>query len=345
MLHSGKIDLILNMIRILYMDKNDYLVNGKKVYFIRHNTTDEIDKYVIRKLAEESRIGLFYENQPFDSFVYEGSYHTKNSVADSVNKYRTQLDKSKKKDFKPNQGYATSLNYIRELSLDGGYIFVEYNRGELGEVGFGCYFCEIEKNTNITSMNYEDQSEQKELYITLKYKKIKELKYSAYPALLAARPTHSTLCIPRRVTFAVVAKVLLGQSDKITLTTDLLSAAAVEQMCVEYLRSTEFFDPLDYCLLRPGRSLASIDIAGVTKGGHSIYGQVKNSVIKKNDLSDFQKFCKGIDPKYSIVFSKKSDDFQDIKDVTFHFIEDIFDYFLDNKRKMIEALIGIDFSL
>ena len=327
------------------MDKNDYLVNGKKVYFIRHNTTDEIDKYVIRKLAEESRIGLFYENQPFDSFVTEDPYYTKKSVVKSVNDYRAKVGKEEKKTFEPNQGYATSLNYIRDLSQNGGYIFVEYNSGELGESGSGCYFCEVERDTNITSFNYEDKINQKELHITLKYKKIKELRYSAYPALLAARPTHSTLCIPRRVTFAVIAKVLVGQSDKITLTTDLLSAAALEQMCVEYLRSNKFFDPLDYCLLKPGRSLASIDIAGVTKGGHAIYGQVKNSVINKDDLISFQKFCKGIDPKYSIVFSKKTEVFQDIEDVTFHFVEDIFAYFLKHKRKMVEALIGIDFNL
>ena len=74
---------------------------------------------------------------------------------------------------------------------------------------------------------------------------------------------------------------------------ELLHPNMVEQLCVEYLRREGYSDfekdTLDYCTLRPGKSLAIIDIAGRLESKRWLFAQVKNdslSAARSTKLAD-----------------------------------------------------------
>jgi hypothetical protein len=161
--------------------------------------------------------------------------------------------------------------------------------------------------------------------------------YSKYPVLLAIRPPYGTLCKPGRDTYWEFVNYKLT-GERPDLSTKLLHPKMAEQMCVEYLRSVGVNGhKLNYCTLKPGKTLAFIDICGVLDNKKDVIAQVKNGKIEKSALDAFAKFTINNIDGVNIVFSKDRDKAEPY--IVFVNIDDVFDHFKKTKPEMLEKMI------
>lgn len=300
------------------------LSDSDKVYFIRHKEGEDIEKENRKKsiieLMHQKRIAIFFENEPW-SKVYD-----EKSGLPSLGYFH--------KFTQENSTYRSALNFFHRLSTEGGYIVAEYLGGKVPNGGCGAIVSKILKGTKV------EKAEGFEVTLKLDENHYKEFDYYTHPVLLAIRPPYGTICQPSRETYrAFVDYTLFGTPP--VLSADLLHPKMVEQMCVEYLRKVGVNgNKLSYCTLRPGKTLAVIDICGVLENNEEFFAQVKNGKIDKYDLAAFEEFTNKNIAGLNVVFS--NDPPGKRNNVTFLNIDVIFKYFIDTNKQMLLRMSGFN---
>lgn len=305
------------------------------IFFIRHKPTPEItDLNTILSLMKDNRIAIFFDNLEWES--------AKKFISSDASPILSHSDKQTK----ITKTYATALKYIDRLSKDGGYVFAEYGVAHTNDSeAKGCIFAKIEPKTKVESITINGQ----QINITLRFKVMEIIDYAVYPVLLAIRPIRSTISQASQ-TYKLVANLLINKLP-IDPKIDFLHPKMLEQLCVEYLIKvgTEDNDDnhkLDYCFLRPGKTMAHIDIAGKLINKRKIYAQVKKTPINREDKSAFIDFIKGDPDCLGVIFAdfsqsaiKKDHEFQSIQRIC---ITTVFAHFYTKNRIMIEDMIGLN---
>ena len=121
----------------------------------------------------------------------------------------------------------------------------------------------------------------------------------------------------------------------------------VEQLCVEYLRREGHNnDKLAYCTLRPGKSLAIIDIAGRLEGERPIFAQVKNESLSADRSSELASQLESFIGKSNredpvgVLFGK-FDGAQDYDGpISFVDLEKVFQYFREQDETVLKNMVG-----
>lgn len=302
---------------------NQKLTADDEVYFIRHkikneDETPEINRKTILDIMRQKRIAIMFENEPW-SMVFDTSAEKPKS------KYFEQFTKE-------NSTYRSALNYFFNISKKGGYIVAEYLDGEMQGNGYGAIVSRVLKGTQVESA----AGFQVTLQLDANFYEI--INYSKYPVLLAIRPPYSTICKPSRSTYKEFINFKLAGDVDFPLSLDLLHPEMAEQMCVEYLRSVGVNGhKLSYCSLRPGKTLAVIDICGVLDNDKDVFAQVKNGNIENDALDAFVKFTQNNFDGVNIVFSKDRNKAR--TNVVFVNIDDVFNHFKAYNPKMLVKMI------
>jgi len=313
-----------------------------KTYFIRHKENKknlEASRKEIIELFDTRRIAIFFDNEPWET-VFDEINEKPHSLYFTSEYCKDKMNSSK--------GYKTALKAMNSLSKDGGYVFAEYCSSYIGEEKkSGCILGKISPNSKIERFNSNCGSLISEVSLQLDSSNIKTINYFEYPVLFAIRPPYGTICCPNRNTYSSIAENLF-EGKNLELSCNLLHPKMVEQMCVEYLYQVGLDVQnenlkLDYCSLKPGKTLAQLDIVGRLKNGQKIFGQVKND-DSSNQLHSEEYFFKHISPEIiGVFFSRFDKDIEVIGTNTFKInIDMIFKYFKDKKPILIKDMIGID---
>ena len=297
---------------------NQKLTADDDVYFIRHkikkeDESPELNRNTIRDIMRQKRIAIMFENEPWN-VVFDGK--------PSVDYFQGLKNNSK---------YRSALSYFHNISSKGGYIIAEYLDGETPGNCYGAIVSRVSKGTQIEPA----AGFQVTLQLDANFYEI--IDYSKYPVLLAIRPPFGTLCKPGRDTYREFVNYKLTKQPP-ELSTHLLHPKMAEQMCVEYLRSVGVNGhTLSYCTLKPGQTLAVIDIYGVLNNDKDVFAQVKNGEIAPPDLAAFKEFTKNNIDGANIVFSKDRNKAE--PKIVFINIDDVFDHFKTHNPKMLEKMI------
>jgi hypothetical protein len=297
-------------------------------YFIRHKNPKE--KEIPARLFDEKRIAIYFDREPWEHVFdieklipHGGKFTEEYKKAAGAGYART---------------YASALNLISQIQTNGGYIFAEYGDSFIGNMGNGCILGQVEAGTPVENVDGISP-----VTLRMKPSTIKIINYADYPVLLAIRPPYGTICCPSRNTYKTIADYHFDKKDVI-LSSDLLHPKMAEQMCVEYLRSVGLETgnselTLSHCFLQPGKTLATIDIAGRLHNGKSIFAQVKNGEIRQDIERDFFDFVG--DKAIGVIFSKFIGDHRKISDGRYKVnIDGVFSYFTRSNRQLLVDLIG-----
>lgn len=298
------------------------------MYFIRHkHSKDFCTKEEIVVLKHNKRIAIFFEDEPFSKVVKNIDFS-----GDEI-EYNEEYFKKH-----PNPTYKSALKYMWTLAKYGGLVVAEYNSEN------ECYVGRVKRGTKI--VNFEDKFKEK-FRVTLQLSDvIKEpIDYSDYPVLPAVRPIKGTICEPQTSFFRVVIPAIYkGKLSSIKIERKLLHPKMLEQLCVEYLRDK---DGLKYCILRPGKSLATIDIAGVSNDGELMYAQVKADHITQASHDEFKKFVNEDvdnddkeDAKCYIFCERAKEVKNRLGNIHYIDVDRVFDYFHEKDENMIKRMIG-----
>ncbi|MDD4178539.1 MAG: hypothetical protein PHH14_00605 [Candidatus Margulisbacteria bacterium] len=298
----------------LYPNKGVDNMGEGNVYFIRHKQDDDFSKGEINRLKEKNKIAIFFDNKPLSEVtignteIHEKYFSDKKAV---TVKYRS------------------ALNCLLKIAKDGGMVVAEYN--DESEVLIG----QVKPGTSLEASG--------KIEVTLQLTKTKTLKYSDYPVALAVRPPYGTICKPLAPFFQTIIPMIYNNAESsININRSLLHPKMLEQMCVEYLRIKGVNDQiLKYCILRPGKSLAIIDIAGISRSGKPIYAQVKADKIKPEAHACFIKFAsKNFKDALNVIFSESDSTLKKHSEITYVNVDDVFNYFKTNDEEMIRRMIG-----
>lgn len=122
----------------------------------------------------------------------------------------------------------------------------------------------------------------------------------------------------------------------------------VEQLCVEYLRRKGHEeDKLDYCTLRPGKSLAVIDIAGRLGSSKRLFAQVKNTSLSPNYAtelaSELEHFIgkSRTEAAVGVLFGRFKDAQKYHGPISFVELGDVVRYFRKRNETILNDMIGI----
>ena len=231
-------------------------------YFIRHKFPGD----VYRNLCDARRIAIDFENH-------------------RVLGKQTDLDPDFFRGLSPgySRAYRSALNYMIRLRDQGGYVFAEYGGGYIGKHrrrDIGCILARIDPQDQFDVFNSSENDFTYQVTLKLDPSSIGYIRYAEFPVLLAIRPPFSTICRPSRTYPQIAAAFFNRERIPATEALELLHPKVVEQLCVEYLRRRGHEnDLLDYCTLRPGKSLAIIDIAGRLSSKRWLFAQVKNASL------------------------------------------------------------------
>lgn len=304
----------------------DGTMNDEKVFFIRHTpykldrTTKDLDD-----LKKSNQIAIFYDNAPFDRVVKNIDY-SGNRI-----EYIEEYFSNNRNLPNYNKVYKSALNYMWFLGKNGGLVVAEYNSE--GQCSIG----RVLPNTKIEVFK-------EKFNVTLPLTKVIQIDYADYPVLPAVRPPHGTICEPHTSFFRDIIPAIFNNAlSSIKIRRSLLHYKMLEQLCLEYLREKKI---LKYCILRPGKTVATIDIAGVSFGGKTIYAQVKADHIDETEHKEFTDFVKDKKDTINFIFCERANEIKDKSDNT-NYIDvdkDVFDFFnsTDEGKKMIKRMIGFN---
>lgn len=302
---------------------NKGLSEDDHVYFIRHKEGNDVEKDNRRKsildLMKQKRIAIFFENKPWSNVFDE-------NTGQPITTYIEQFTQN-------HSTYRSALTFFWKLSSQGGYVVAEYLDGKTPNDGYGAIVSRIIPGTKVEAANGFE--------VTLKLDDncYEVFDYYKHPVLLAIRPPFNTICEPSRPTYKAFVGYTLFTNEPV-LSTELLHPKMVEQMCVEWLRKVGVKGrKLSYCTLRPGKSLAVVDICGILDDGKAVFAQVKNSEIDPDDLRDFDNFTKKYNDGVNIVFS--TDRNRQRGNIVFVNIDDIFNGFKESNLQMLKKMAGI----
>ena len=247
--------------------------------------------------------------------------------------------------------YRSALNYMIRLRDQGGYVFAEYGEGYIGKRrsgDVGCILARIEPQDQFDAFNAPENDFTYQVTLKLDPSSIGYVRYSEFPVLLAIRPPFSTICRPSRTYKQIAAAFFNRGKIPATKALDLLHPKMVEQLCVEYLRRRGHEnDKLDYCMLRPGKSLAIIDIAGrLSSSGRKLFAQVKNASLSADRssklASQLESFIgeSNTDNDVGVLFGR----FEGSRDydgpISFVDLEEVFQYFREQRETVLKDMIG-----
>ncbi len=288
-------------------------------YFIRHKLRgDEVE------LCDAHRIAIDFDNLPISGDATELGSEIRGA-------------------------YRTALTYMIHLRDHGGYVFAEYGEGYIGNRrsgDIGCILAKVEPQRRFGAFKPTAKDYEYQVTLELDPSSIGYIRYSEFPVLLAIRPPFSTICRPSR-TYPQIAEAFFDRKPMPAQDVlELLHPKMVEQLCVEYLRRRDQDDRLDYCMLRPGKSLAIIDIAGRLVSGEALFAQVKNAPLSADRSSklagELERFvCSAKeDNAVGILFGQ----FKDAQDcdgpISFVDLRDVIRSFHGEDRKVLEDMIG-----
>jgi len=282
-----------------------------QVFFIRHKADEHFPADEIQQLKDKNKIAIFFDNEPLSNVTLDG------------------LDINPKYFLGKKGKYKSALNCLCGIAKNGGMVVAEYNNDSEALIG------QVNPGTRLESFG--------KMTVTLQLSKTQILKYGDYPVTLAARPPYVTICKPGAPFFQKIIPLIYNNDENnIKPDRSLLHHKALEQMCVEYLRTKGVNDQiLKYCILRPGKSLAIIDIAGISKGGKKIYAQVKADKINPADHTSFINFVTdNIKETINIIFSKIDPVLKKHSDITYINVDDVFNYIKEKDENMVRNMIG-----
>jgi len=286
----------------------------ENVYFIRHKQDELFLKEEINRLKDKNKIAIFFDNKPLSEVTIENT---------GINK---KFFSSKKEGAVK---YKSALNFLCKIAKDGGIVVAEYN--DEPEVLIG----QVKPGTSLEPSG--------KIEVTLQLTKTKILKYSDYPVALAVRPPYGTICRPLAPFFQTIIPMIYNNTESgIKIDRSLLHPKMLEQMCVEYLRVKGVNGQiLKYCILRPGKSLAIIDIAGISKDSKIIFAQVKANKISPEAHASFIEFAsKNFKDTINVIFSENDPTLKKHPSITYVNVDDVFNYFKINDEEMIRRMIG-----
>lgn len=288
-------------------------------YFIRHNLKGDE-----RDLCDAYRIAIDFENRP-------------------ISRKPSELDPDIR------GAYRSALNYMIQLRDHGGYVFAEYGgyigRRRSGDIG--CILAKIEPQDNFDVFNAHTNNFTYQVTLKLVPSSIGYIRYSEFPVLLAIRPPFSTICRPSRTYKQIAAAFFNKEEIPATEALNTLHPKIVEQLCVEYLRREGCNnDKLAYCTLRPGKSLAIIDIAGRLEDERPIFAQVKNASLSANrsaelasQLESFIGKSNREDP-VGVLFGKFDGARVYDGPISFVDLEKVFQYFREQDETVLKNMVG-----
>jgi hypothetical protein len=239
-------------------------------------------------------------------------------------------------------GFTRAFYAFKTIECYGSLIMFEYNDPSVFHIA------EIIKGTIIKPLIFDFENE-KVVYKTMKYVNKKTYDYSNYPLLAALRPPFTTICSRSENVANVIQSLFYGY--EIPISYESLHPKMIEQLCEAFLRS-EFSPPkiqLLTTLIKTGKTMPWVDIAGYTISGNIIYAQITfssgiESLRKANDLV---KFVKG--NGIAILFSNDEEDL-DIKGLDYHFkIKNVYNSFKNSNNsiylKMLKAMVGLSVNM
>lgn len=297
-------------------------------YFIRHKLKgDEYD------LCDAHRIAIDFENLP-------------------VPEKQTELDPDHFRDLPSRyaSAYRTALNYMINLRDLGGYVFAEYGRGYIGKnrsEDIGCILARIEPQDRFEAFAPSNKKYSYQVSLQLNPNSIGYIRYSDFPVLLAIRPPFSTICQPSRTYQEIASAFFDRQRIPGSKALELIHPKMVEQLCVEYLRQKGHKNhKLDYCALRPGKSLAIIDIAGRLTNKQWIFAQVKNASLSQSYSAELacelERFIGKSDEERAegVLFGSFDKGQSYDGPISFVDLNDVLEYFRQRQSTILEDMIG-----
>jgi hypothetical protein len=307
------------------------------VYFIRHNVANDqphAKPEALIKIASEDRIAIFWDLSSVDT-LYQAQHP-----------YLVNTPYFKEKHHKYYDSYQSAAGYFAELANSGGLVIAEYHSGWFHPDKFyGAKIGIVEPNSKIEPLNIHVEGELVTYGTTIKLTGVKHVRYSDCPVLLAVRPPYGTMCRPKSYLFTDIIPSLYDGKEP-TLEIESLHPKMLEQLCVEFLRSRGLTSlngshfTLAYCTLKPGKSLATVDIVGISSDKRKLFAQVKFSMISPKDRDTFMSLAASNQDGVNIIFS---DDASETKDnVIYKNVREIFDFYAatEDGRSMLRSMIG-----
>jgi hypothetical protein len=312
----------------------------EEVYFIRHKPVSQSEtgrtKQDLEDLKEQERISIFYDNRPINEVV--DNYHIlKGKYPDGNIQYKDAYF-SKTKDNKSK--YRSALNMIWRLGKYGGLVVSEYNNDA------HCLIGNVPPNTKIELFTAKHSNF--EFNVTLKLEGTITIAYSDCPVLPAVRPPFQTICNPTSSFFKeIIPAIYRDGLGSVQPARSLLHPKMLEQMCVEYLRTVGYAKRklLKYCILRPGKNLPTIDIAGVSADDRKIYAQVKADEIKPKAIDTLKQYMEEMEDTSNavyVVFCEGVRGRGTVEGITYIDVDTVFDHFNSSEtgQGMIKRMIG-----
>ena len=246
--------------------------------------------------------------------------------------------------------YRSALNYMIRLRDQGGYVFAEYGGGYIGKHrhrDIGCILARIKPQDQFDVFNASANDFTYQVALKLDPSSVGYIRYSEFPVLLAIRPPYSTICRPSRTYPQIAAAFFNRERLPATEALELMHPKMVEQLCVEYLRRRGHEnDLLDYCTLRPGKSLAIIDIAGRLSSKRWLFAQVKNASLSANYSSELASQLESFigesigDNAVGVLFGKFEGAQNYDGPISFVDLKEVFQYFRKQQKAVLEDMIG-----
>jgi len=291
-------------------------------FFIRHKLGS-----AEKNLCDAQRIAIDFENLRFSGGLAEleaGDFHG---------------------------AYKTALKYMIDLRDNGGWVFAEYGPGYIGKhrrEDVGCIIARIEPQGPFESFTAPANGQTYQVTLKLDPSSIGYIRYSEFPVLLAIRPPYGTICRPSRSTYRQIAEAFFdGKKIPATEALNTLHPKIVEQLCVEYLRRKGHDNnKLAYCTLRPGKSLAIIDIAGRLQDERPIFAQVKNAPLSADRSSELASQLENFigesnrEDAVGVLFGMFDEAQEYDGPISFVNLEKVFQYFRESDETVLKNMVG-----
>ncbi|MCW7472194.1 hypothetical protein [Leptospira levettii] len=239
-----------------------------KEYFIRHTEVLELDYDDLKVIADEHRFGIHFESK----------FDTPDELLDE-SKYETSQAK-------------TSIRYLKEISVHGGYVWAEYSKLKKIIIGYVIPGTKIEIKEFIPNIPLDIKIFPKgKLFLkTLRFSIVQEIKPNELLMLKVRRPRQGTFVRWRSCQGKLTKVVKNGISNEIKEWTDLTSDLQ-EVVSFEYLREVGINGwKLQHLLMPIGRTMKDIDIYAMNTKNEAVFIQVTHLGDNKNKLKNLESY-------------------------------------------------------
>jgi hypothetical protein len=294
-----------------------------KSYYARHSSKLDISTEFKARLYEENKIFIHYPHHPGQDRKFNDG-QADNASLDSVN-------------YPKQDGYV--VNRLNTLALNGGYVFADYGTELPYKVGIVTPKSSVTLERGVWG-DKNNLAGREAVVKALQLTNIQTLTPEQAVLFKLGRPQQGTLCqwrtIGKRLKFR-----LSGKPADFNLS--YLTPDQQEVMCGEFFRSElpgQFDLPRISTYLTPiGRTMADVDIYGLTATGKNVFVQVTHAGVIKQKIEKLKHLTQS--PDNHVIYISRAVDPKPQPGITFFSLDKIYDTFCLNHHAGKQWLAAI----